>query len=151
MNFTQGRPLLIKFQARGLTSTLISESNFMASKKQRMVGWVLCGLVAAMLIGPSAMGKFMEWEGKEEAFAKMGFTTDLMFKIGVLEVVLALLLLIPRTSFLGAILLTGYLGGATVTHLRVADSFAFPIILGIVMWVGCGLRQPSIFGAAQGK
>ena len=74
-----------------------------------------------------------------------------MFKIGVLEAVLALLYLIPRTSFLGAILLTGYLGGATVTHLRIADPFFFPPIIGVLMWVGCALRRPLIFRLALGK
>ena len=51
------------------------------SKKQRIIGWILSGLVALMLMGPSAMGKFTDWEGKEKMFADMGFTTELMFKI----------------------------------------------------------------------
>ena len=121
------------------------------SKKQRIAGWILSGLVALMLIGPSAMGKFLEWEGKEKAFQDMGFTTDLMIKIGILEVTLAILYLIPRTSFLGAILLTGYLGGATVTHLRVGEPFITPVIVGVVMWFGCALRKPEIFSILIGK
>jgi hypothetical protein len=123
----------------------------MASKKQRIAGWVISCLVAAMLIGPSAMRKFTEWEGKEAMFARMGFTTDLMFRIGIVEVVVAVLYLIPQTAFLGAILITGYLGGATVTHVRVQDPFIMPIIIGIVMWTGLGLRLPQIFSLAAGK
>lgn len=123
----------------------------MASKKQKIAGWVISGLVAAMLIGPSAMGKFTEWEGKEAMFAKMGFTTDLMFRIGILEVLVAVLYLIPRTAFLGAILITGYLGGAIVTHVRVQDPFIMPVIIGVVMWIGLGLRLPQIFSLASGK
>ena len=84
-------------------------------------------------------------------FAHIGFTNDLIFNIGILEVVLAVLYLIPRTSFIGAILLTGYLGGATVTHLRVGDQFLFPVIIGILMWIGLGLRYPTIFSLAMGK
>ncbi len=123
----------------------------MASKKQRLIGWVLCGLTSIFLMGPSAMGKFVEWEGKAKLFEHLGYSTELIMKIGVLEIVLAVLFLIPRTSFIGAILLTGYLGGATVTHLRVGDPFIFPIIIGVVMWIGCGLRRPEIFTLATGK
>lgn len=121
------------------------------SKKQRIVGWVLSGLTAAFLIVASAMGKFTDWEGKEKMFEQMGFDTDLMFKIGVLEVVLAIIYLIPRTSFIGAVLLTGYLGGAVVTHLRVGEPFYFPIIIGAVMWLGCAFRRPEVFALAAGK
>jgi multidrug efflux pump subunit AcrB len=120
----------------------------MESKKARIVGWVLSALLAALLIGPSGLGKLVEWEGKEEAFAKMGFTTELMFKIGILEIAIAVLFLIPRTAFVGAILITAYLGGATVTHLRVGEPFVFPVILGVVMWVALGLRRPSVFAMA---
>lgn len=123
----------------------------MTSRKQQIAGWVLSGLLAALLIGPSAMGKFVQWEGKAEAFEKMGFTEALMFKIGVLEVLLAILFLIPRTSFLGAILLTGYLGGATLTHLRAGELFIFPVIIGVLVWIACGLRRPGVFALAMGN
>ena len=58
------------------------------SKTPRVIGWVLTGLLAIMLIGLSASGKFTEWEGKAEMFKKIGFTTDLVMKIGVVEVVI---------------------------------------------------------------
>ena len=121
------------------------------SKVQRIIGWVLCGLTTIFLIGPSAMGKFTEWEGKNEMFAKFGFSNELMFQIGILEVVLALLLVLPRTGFIGAILLTGYLGGAAAVHIRVNDAFIMPIIMGVVMWVGLALRQPAIWSLAVGN
>ncbi len=120
------------------------------SKRARLIGWILSGLLAAFLIGASAMGKFTEWEGKAEMFQKIGFTTELMFKIGLLEVLLAILFLIPRTAFVAAILLTGYLGGATVTHLRVAEPFFFPVILGVLVWIGLGLRRPEVLRLAWG-
>ena len=123
----------------------------MPSKAQRITGWVVSVLVSLFLMGPSAVGKFVEWEGKAEMFEKMGVTSELVFKIGVLEIALALLFLIPRTSFLAAILLTGYLGGAVMTHLRIGEPLYFPIILGVVMWIGLGLRRPEIFALAVGK
>lgn len=123
----------------------------MSSKTQRIIGWVLSVLVSLFLIGASGVPKFIEWEGKAEMFDKMGVTTDLIMKIGVLEVALALLFLVPRAGFIAAILLTGYLGGAVMTHVRIGDPFFFPIIIGVVMWIGLGLRQPGIFALALGQ
>jgi hypothetical protein len=128
----------------------VLETFMAASKKQRIVGWIISGIVGLFLGGPSAIGKFVEWDGKAKMFEHIGFSTELIFQIGILEVVLAMLFVIPRTSFLGAILLTGYLGGATVTHLRVGDPFVMPIIIGIVMWIGLGLRRPEVFSLACG-
>ena len=59
----------------------------MKLSKSKLTGWILSGLLALFLIGASAMGKFTEWEGKSAMFKKMGFTTDLMFKIGIVEVI----------------------------------------------------------------
>lgn len=116
----------------------------------RLIGWILSGLVVAFLIFGSAVGKFVEWEGKEEMFAHLGYTSELIMKIGIVEVAIAALFLIPRTSFIAAILLTGYLGGATATHVRVGDPFFFPILIGVVLWIALGLRRPEVFGLALG-
>ena len=59
--------------------------------------------------------------------------------------------LIPQCSFLGAILITGYLGGAVVTDLRVGESFIAPIIIGVLVWVGLALRRPEIWRLALGR
>jgi uncharacterized membrane protein YphA (DoxX/SURF4 family) len=119
--------------------------------KSGIVGWILSGLLAALLTVGSASGKFTEWEGKEDMFAKLGWTTEVMFKIGIVEVACAILFLIPRTAFLAAILLTGYLGGATATHVRVGDPFYMPVIIGVVVWIALGLRDHRIFCAAFRK
>ncbi len=123
----------------------------MTGSKTRLAGWILSVLLAAMLIGPSAGSKFADWEGKAESFAKLGFTPELMFQIGIVEVVIAIGFLIPKTAFIGAILITGYLGGATVTHLRVGEPFFAPVIIGILFWVALGLRNSTIFSLAAGK
>lgn len=123
----------------------------MPSKTARIVGWCLSVLVTLFLVLVSASGKFVEWEGKEEMFRKFGYTVDGMMVIGVVEVILALLILIPRLSFLGGILLTGYLGGATATHVAAGDPFVFPIVIGVVMWIALGLRDPRIFHLAWGR
>ncbi|MCA9052758.1 MAG: DoxX family protein [Planctomycetaceae bacterium] len=122
----------------------------MQSSAKHKLGWGLSILIALFLIGPSAVGKFVEWEGKSEMFEKLGVTIDLIQKIGVLEIIVALLYVLPRTGFIGAILLTGYLGGAIMTHLRVGDPFVFPIIIGVLAWIALGLRRPAVFSLAAG-
>jgi DoxX-like protein len=107
----------------------------MRLKKSQIAGWVLSVLVSAFLLLASAPGKFVEWKGKAEMFEHFGYSTDVMTKIGVVEVILAVLFLIPRTAFIGAVLLTGYLGGATATHVRVGDAFFFPIVIGVLAWI----------------
>jgi hypothetical protein len=121
------------------------------TKKLNISGWVLSILISLFLIFASAFGKFTQWEGKAEMFAKMGWNEDVMFKIGVVEVAIAVLFLIPRTAFVAAILLAGYLGGATATHVRLGEPFYIPIIFGVMAWVALGLRQPDIFRIACGK
>lgn len=120
------------------------------SKAQLISGWIISILVAIFMIVVSGSGKFLEWEGKEEMFSKMGYTTDLMMKIGIVEVVITIIYLIPQTAFIGAILLTAYLGGATEVHVRAGEAFVFPIIIAVVMWIGAALRNPVIFALARG-
>ncbi|APZ90488.1 hypothetical protein Fuma_00063 [Fuerstiella marisgermanici] len=121
------------------------------SKKMKMTGWVLSVLIALFLGVASAMGKFTQWEGKAEMFDNLGWGEDVMFKIGIVEVAIAILFLIPRTALVGAILLAAYLGGATATHVRVGDPFYFPIIIGVVAWIAIGLRKPEVFRLALGN
>ncbi len=123
----------------------------MARSKTKIAGWILSVLLSAFLILGSASGKFVDWEGRAEAFDHIGYTEDVVFKIGFVEVVIAILFLVPRTAFVGAILLSAYLGGATATHVRVGDPFFVPIIIGVVAWVALGLRDPRVFAMAFGK
>ncbi len=121
------------------------------SNKSRVTGWVLSILLGLFLIVASAVPKFIQWEGKAEMFAKLGWTEDVMFTIGIVEAAIAILFLIPRTAFVAAILLTAYLGGAAATHIRVSDSFYFPILTGVFAWIALGLRKPEVFRLAFGK
>ena len=123
----------------------------MPTKTQRIIGRVLTGLVGLFLIGASGVPKFIDFPDKEVMFEKLGVPMPLSPVLGVIEIGVTIVYLIPRTSFLGAILVTGYLGGAVWTHLRIGDPWYFPIIIGVVMWVALGLRQPAIFALALGK
>lgn len=122
----------------------------MPSKARRITGYVLTALVGLFLIGASGVPKFMEFPGKKQMFDHLGITPELAPVLGVIEIAVTLLFLIPRTSFIGAILVTGYLGGAVWTHVRVGDPWFFPIIIGVVMWIALGLRKPAIFSLACG-
>ncbi len=113
-------------------------------------GWTLTGLVGLFMMGASAIPKFIDWPGKQEMFGHLGISGEMAPILGVLELTVTLLFLIPRTSFLGAILVTGYLGGAVWAHLRVGDPWVFPIVIGVVVWTALGLRKPEIFALALG-
>ena len=115
---------------------------------KKITGWVLSILIAAMMIAVSAPGKFMDFEGKEEMFAKMGWGVEVMKTIGVIEIAVAILYLIPRTAFVGAVLVTAYLGGAIATHVRINDQFIMPVIMGVLVWIALGLRDGRIFTTA---
>ena len=80
---------------------------------------------------------------------KLRIPLPLLPALGVLEIAATIIYLIPRTSFLGAILLTGYLGGAICTHLLAGDPWFFPIIIGVLAWLGLALRQPLIFSLSK--
>lgn len=119
--------------------------------KTRLIGWVLSGLLAAFLILGSASGKLRQGEDADKMFEHIGYSAETMFRIGIVEVVITVLFLIPKTAFIGAILLTGYFGGATATHARIGEPVFVPIIIGIVTWIALGLRQPEIFHMALGN
>ncbi len=122
----------------------------MLTKTQRILGWVLSGLIAAFLIFGSAVGKFVDFPGKAELFEKLGWSVETIKIIGGIEILIAALYLIPRAGFIGSILLTAYLGGATATHVRIAEDWYFSVVLGVLAWVGYGLRNPVVFRLAVG-
>lgn len=79
-----------------------------------------------------------------EGFTKLGWPDDLAFGLGIVELVCTVLYAIPRTSVLGAILLTGYFGGAIATHVRIGEPFIAQFIFGVVIWLGLYLRDARL-------
>ncbi|MEZ6153620.1 MAG: DoxX family protein [Pirellulaceae bacterium] len=71
-----------------------------------------------------------------------------MFYVGIVEVSIAVLFLIPRAAFIAAILLSAYLGGATGAHVRIGEPFFLPIVFGVLVWIALGLRDPRVFRIA---
>ncbi len=113
------------------------------SKKAFWAGWVLTILPVAGLL-MSAVMKFMKPPEVVEGFTKLGVPESLAFNLGILELACTIIYLIPRTAVLGAVLLTGYLGGAVATHVRIHDAFMSPIIIGVLLWGGIFLREPRL-------
>ena len=108
-------------------------------------GWILSVLPAPLLI-MSGLSKVSQSKEVVEGFAQMGWTTDAAVALAALEIGSLVLYLIPQTAVLGAILLTGYLGGACATHVRVADygHCWVPVAMGVVLWLGLYLRDARV-------
>ena len=110
------------------------------SKRSLWVGYIFSALPVLLLLF-SAVLKLMKPAPVVEGFAQFGFPESLIFKLGILELACTVVYLIPRTSILGAILITGYLGGATATNVRVGAPFLGPVIAGVLVWGGLYLRD----------
>jgi hypothetical protein len=107
------------------------------------VGWIVSLLPAGMLLF-SASGKLMNVSALDEGFKHIGWPREVAFALGVVELASTVLYLIPQTAVLGAILITGYLGGAIATHVRIHEAFVFQAILGVLAWLGLYLREPRL-------
>ena len=106
-------------------------------------GWVLTVLLSLML----AMGGVMNVAGAQQAregLVKYGYPPGVLVPLGVVVLVCVALYLIPRTAVLGAILLTGYLGGAVNTHVRAGEPWFLAAIVGALVWLALYLRDARI-------
>jgi hypothetical protein len=111
------------------------------------VGAILTGL-AVLFLGFDFAVKFMASDMVASAFADLGYPSSLASVIGTIEIVCLLIYLVPRTSLLGALLWTGYLGGAIATHVRVGNPLfshtLFPIYIAALIWGGLILRDGDL-------
>jgi hypothetical protein len=116
------------------------------SAGMRRTGLVLSGLVSLFLLvdGGARLAGFAPYV---EGLTKFGYSAALAPWIGLSLLVSTVLYVVPRTTVLGAILITGYLGGAAATQVRVGDPwFLFPVALGVMAWAGLWCRSPRIRG-----
>ncbi|HEU0032784.1 MAG TPA: DoxX family protein [Kofleriaceae bacterium] len=125
-----------------LSAPLVAPSN-----RSRWIGRILTAL-PALFLAFSAIMKFAHPPEVTASMAHLGIPDSLTLVIGTLELGCVILYLIPRTSILGAVLLTGYLGGAVMTHLRVGDPLLshtlFPIFIGIFVWGALYVRDARV-------
>jgi hypothetical protein len=89
--------------------------------------------------------KLMKMAAVVEGFAHAGVPERLIIPVGIIELVCVIVYVIPQTAVLGAILMTGLLGGATITTLRIADpTYPMPVVLGMLAWGGLFLRDTRL-------
>ena len=124
----------------------VSNSNLWA-------GRIVSGLVALFLLA-DGVGKLLKPEFVVSETVRLGYPESVIIPIGVVLIVCTILYLIPKTSVLGAILLTGYLGGAVATHVRLSNPLfthvLFGVYVSVLMWGGLVLRQPALRNLLKG-
>ena len=121
------------------------------SRSARWLGRVLSGLVIVFMLFDGAI-KLVPWPIVTETMDRIGYgsSESLARALGVITIACTVLYAIPPTSILGAILLTGYLGGAMASHLRIGSPLfshiLFGFYLGLMLWGGLWLRDPRLRG-----
>ena len=117
------------------------------SKTKRWISYIMSGLVILFMLMDSIM-KFVKPQQVIDGTIALGFGEEHLFIIGALGLISTLLYAFPRTSVLGAILLTGYFGGAVATHLRLSNPLfshtLFTVYFGILIWGGLWLRNTKL-------
>jgi hypothetical protein len=116
------------------------------AKKQLWAARIMSALPALFLLVDGGM-KLVKPAPVVEATVRLGYPESVIFGLGIVLLACTVVYLIPRTSILGAILLTGYLGGAVATQVRVGEGWFpifFPVILGVLVWGGLFLRDERL-------
>ena len=112
------------------------------------IGRALTALFALFMFGASIAPKLLGMPVAAETIEALGWSRDYVLMIGLFELTFTVLYLIPRTSVLGAVLMTALLGGAMATHIRVGSPLLshtlFSIYLALFMWGGLWLRSPAL-------
>src|SRR5579863_6810658 len=115
-------------------------------KKMIWAGRLVSALPALFLLMDAVM-KFIKPQPVIKATTELGYSKSVILPLGAVLLICTLLYLIPATAFLGAILLTGYLGGAVASHLRAGAGWfpvTFPAMVGALLWLGLWLREPRL-------
>jgi DoxX-like family len=131
------------------TNAVQSDTHVPASSSNRSRLWagrIISGLPALFLLIDGIM-KLVKPAIVVETTVKLGYPESVISGIGIVLLACTILYLIPRTAVLGAILLTGHLGGAVATHVRVGEEIfpvIFPLIIGALLWGGLYLRNERL-------
>jgi uncharacterized membrane protein YphA (DoxX/SURF4 family) len=100
-------------------------------------------LLAALFIFSASM-KLRGSPEMDQQLPRLGLDATMMRPLAIVELTCAALYLLPVTAVTGAILLTGYIGGAICTHWRVGDAFIMHIVIGVLIWLALYLREPRL-------
>jgi hypothetical protein len=126
------------------TDTRATTDATVLPKWRLWTGRVLSALPVLALLMSASMKLAHGAPAVEMFVSKFGYQASVLTTLGVLELLCTAIYVIPRTRVLGAILLTGYLGGAVATHVRVSDPFVAPLLLGVLLWAGLYLLDPRV-------
>ena len=107
-------------------------------------GWIISAIPILMMGVLGAVILLFNRRIAEEGNAKYGYPPGVTVPLLIIEILCVILYAIPQTAVLGAILLTGYLGGAVATHVRAGEPWFFPVIVGVLIWLGLYLRDPRL-------
>lgn len=108
------------------------------------IDWIISGLIIAFLLS-DAIPKIFKAQFAIDGTTDLGYPESVVVWLGIVLLVGTILYTIPRTALFGAILLTGYLGGAVATQVRLEDWwFLFPAVLIVLVWIGLATRDPRI-------
>ena len=115
------------------------------STRGRQAGRIITGLLTAFLVVDAA-GKLGRFDVAVEATQDLGFADHHVVLIGALLALGAVLHLVRRTAFVGAVYLTAYLGGAVAAHVRTDNvaSVVFTVVFAVMLWLGYALREPRV-------
>jgi hypothetical protein len=115
-------------------------------KAMTWTGWVITVLIVLMMTVSGTMKILNPPQLAEQFTGKFGYPGDMTLYLGIVEISCVVLYLIPPTAILGAVLLTGYLGGAIATHVRIHDDFSIipPAVIGVFVWLAVFLRDPRV-------
>ncbi|MFI5302368.1 MAG: DoxX family protein [Polyangiales bacterium] len=114
------------------------------SKSMSWAGRVVSALPVLVLVASAIMKLSHNPTAVAGLTGKYGYPEGAIAVIGTVELLCAVIYLVPLTSVLGAVLLTGYLGGAVATHVRAGEPFAIPVVVGVLVWAGLFLRDERI-------
>jgi hypothetical protein len=125
-----------------MTQPVIDTPPRTPGKAARIIGWII-SILPILMMGVLPIVMLFNMATAAEGMKKYGYSENVLLPIMIIEILCTLLYAIPKTSTLGAILLTGYLGGAVSTHVRAGEfpQIALPVIFGILVWLGLLLRN----------
>ena len=108
--------------------------------------WVarVVGSLLVLFLLIDGAGKVLRLAPYVEGTARVGYPASCLIPLGLVLLACTILYVVPRTAILGAVLLTGYLGGATATHVRMGEPFFFPVVFGVLLWACLYMRDKRV-------
>ncbi len=118
------------------------------SARGRRIAGLVCTAIAALFLTFDTLLKVLTLAPAVEGTTALGYPAESVMWIGLIQLVCLVLYLVPQTAVLGAVLMTGYLGGAVATHVRISNPLLthtlFPIYVAVILWAGLYLREERL-------